>query len=69
MSEYTPWAKHLKASGSEVILGDYITSYMNREDVREAFNIPASLPGWDMCSSTLQYHESHEASFWIYGVL
>jgi len=69
MSEYTPWAKHLKASDSEVILGDYFTSYMNREDVREAFHIPAEMPGWEQCSSTLQYHESHEASYWIYGVL
>jgi len=31
MQEYTPWAKHLKASGEEPpILGDYLTDYMNR---------------------------------------
>jgi len=22
-----------------------------------------------MCSNTLQYHEQHEGSYWIYGVL
>ena len=43
MSEYTPWVKHLKSSGEEPILGDFFTSYMNREDVREAFHIPADV--------------------------
>lgn len=42
-SEYTPWAKHLKSSSEEVILGDYFTSYMNREDVREVFHIPSEV--------------------------
>lgn len=55
MSEYTPWVKHLK--NSEVILGDYLTDYMNRADVRAAFNIPDTAPGWEECSSKLQYHE------------
>jgi hypothetical protein len=68
--EYTPWVKHLKSSSSsEVIVGDYLTDYMNREDVRATFNVPTDAPGWEMCSSNLSYHESHEASFWIYGVL
>jgi carboxypeptidase C (cathepsin A) len=70
MQEYTPWAKHLRASGEEPpILGDFITDYMNRQDVRDAFNIPSTVQTWEMCSSTLQYHEQHEGSFWIYGVL
>ena len=43
MSEYTPWAKHHKSSKEEPILGDYFTSYMNREDVREAFHIPTTV--------------------------
>jgi carboxypeptidase C (cathepsin A) len=30
MSEYTPWVKHLKSSSEEVILGDYLSDYMNR---------------------------------------
>jgi hypothetical protein len=57
-SEYTPWAKHLKASEDEVILGDYMTDYMNRADVRAAFHIPTEYPAWEECSSSLKYHES-----------
>lgn len=68
-SEYTPWVKHLKMSNEEPILGDFLSGYMNREDVRDALHIPSSAPGWEMCSTTLEYHEQHEASYWIYGVL
>jgi len=57
MSEYTPWVKHLKASSEEVILGDYLSDYMNREDVRKAFHVPSDVQPWEMCSSTLVYHE------------
>ena len=57
-TEYTPWAKHLKAPENEVILGDYMTDYMNRADVRAAFHIPTEYPAWEECSSTLKYHES-----------
>lgn len=69
MQEYTPWAKHMQQKRNDVILGDYMTDYMNREDVRAAFHIPTSVQGWEMCSSRLDYHEQDEASFWIYGVL
>ena len=41
-SEYAPWTKHL-VGNNEVILGDYFTDYMNREDVRAAFNIPTEV--------------------------
>jgi serine carboxypeptidase-like clade 1 len=69
MHEYTPWVKHLKATEDPVIVGDYLTDYMNRADVRTAFNIPSSVQAWEMCSETLQYSEQHEASEWIYQVL
>jgi len=70
LQEYTPFAKHLKASGSDpVILGDYITSYLNREDVRTVFNIPTTVQAWEECSETLVYTEQKEASQWIYTVL
>ena len=68
MAEYTPWVKHLMASEGP-ILGDYLSGYMNREDVREAFNIPTDVQGWEMCSSKLVYHEQREASYWIYPIL
>jgi hypothetical protein len=44
MSEYTPWLKtRTFALEEEPILGDYFTDYMNREDVRKAFNIPSEV--------------------------
>jgi hypothetical protein len=51
------------------ILGDYLSGYMNREDVRAALNIPDSVQTWEMCSTTLDYHEQTEASMWIYTTL
>ena len=69
MSEYTPWVKHLKSSSEEVILGDYLSDYMNRQDVRDTFHVPSDAPGWEMCSSRLVYHEQAEASMWIYPIL
>jgi len=73
MEEYTPWAKHILRSQQEnddpIILGDFVTDYMNRADVREALHIPDSAPAWEMCSATLQYHVQDEASYWIYPIL
>lgn len=68
-AEYTPFARHLMATSEPVILGDYLSGYMNRQDVREAFHIPSHVQTWEMCSETLEYHEQHEASQWIYSVL
>lgn len=66
MQEYTPWAKHLNATKDPIILGDFLTDYMNRADVRTAFNIPTTVQTWEMCSSYLDYHCQHFASQWIY---
>lgn len=30
MSEYTPWAKHLLKENDDIVLGDYVSDYMNR---------------------------------------
>jgi len=44
MAEYTPFATHLIDSPSaQVRNGDFLSFYMNREDVRAAFNIPSSV--------------------------
>jgi hypothetical protein len=69
MSEYTPWATHILQGQDDIILGDYVSDYMNRQDVREALHIPVSYPAWEMCSSTLDYNLQTEASRWIYDVL
>lgn len=52
MSEYTPWVKHFGNSKpeNEVVYGDFMTDYMNTQDVRDALNIPSYLPPFQMCS-------------------
>ena len=68
--EYTPWAEHIKHSRySDVVLGDFVTFYMNRQDTRDAFNIPDDVQVYEQCSSKLDYHVQDEASIWIYPVL
>lgn len=46
MKEYTPWAKRVVQSDNHPLLGAPMSDYINREDVREALNIPAEMPGW-----------------------
>ena len=67
MSEYTPWLKY--TGSADPILGDYFTDYMNREDVRAAFNIPTEVQGWSQCTRAIDYHELDECSMWIYPIL
>lgn len=70
MSEYTPWLKtRTFALEEEPILGDYLTDYMNREDVRKAFNIPSEVQAWQQCTNAIDYHELDECSMWIYPIL
>lgn len=57
MGEYTPWIPFLKNQENPVILGDYLTDYMNQPETRTAFNIPTSVQAWEMCSGTLEYQE------------
>merc|ERR1719223_764377 len=46
-AEYTPFASHIVNSESaNVVNGDFLTDYMNRQDVREALNIPSSVQTW-----------------------
>ena len=42
---------------------------MNRQDTRDAFNIPDDVQVYEQCSSTLDYHVQDEASMWIYPIL
>lgn len=39
--EYTPWLSHLIKSEHRV--GDSLSDYINRADVRKAMNIPAAV--------------------------
>ena len=70
--EYTPFATDLFGSDSkfgDVVLGDFVTFYMNKQETRDAFNIPDSVQVYEQCSSTLDYHVQDEASLWIYPIL
>lgn len=68
MSEYTPWLRTWK-NENEPVLGDYMTDYMNRADVRAAFNIPDDVQTWSQCTRKIDYHELDECSYWIYPIL
>jgi len=68
MSEYTPWLSGFFGD-NEPILGDYMTDYMNREDVRAVFNIPTDVQTWSQCTRKISYHELDECSMWIYPIL
>ena len=39
MEEYTPWMKHVSLK-SPIVMGNYMSNYLNRNDVRKALNIP-----------------------------
>jgi len=41
MGEYTPWMKHL--SNEKMVMGDYVSTYMNDPDLRTALNIPQTV--------------------------
>lgn len=53
MAEYTPWLKHVNASSSTHLIGDGLSDYVNREDVRAALHIPTTVPAFEQCSSKL----------------
>ena len=69
MAEYTPWIKHLVSKKNNLVSASFLSDYINNHTVREALNIPDFVPAWEMCSSTLDYHLSNEASMWIYHVM
>lgn len=43
MAEYTPFAAMNFGDKAHAVNGDFLTDYMNREDVRVAFNIPSDV--------------------------
>jgi hypothetical protein len=53
------------------VVGNGVSDYLNREDVRNALHIPASVQTWNQCSGDpfFLYTPQTEASFWIYPIL
>jgi len=70
MKEYSPWAIHPMVSDS-LILGDAVSTYLNRDDVREALHIHQYAPAWEQCSDKVgeMYHYQNEGSLWIYKIM
>jgi hypothetical protein len=53
--EYTPWMK--KYNLKSPILGNYVSDYLNRDDVKKALNIPDTFTDvWEMCTDKVVYH-------------
>jgi serine carboxypeptidase-like clade 1 len=48
-----------------------MTNYLNRADVRAAFNIPAFVQGYQPCNNPMYgtYQAFREGSIWIYNIL
>lgn len=69
MSEYAPWLADLYGDDSPV-LGDGVSDYLNREDVRKALHIPDSIQTWTGCAGgDFQYNLQKEGSVFIYPML
>ncbi len=74
--EYAPWIskhipKRLLESSAHPLLGDYMSDYTNRQDVRRALNIPDHVQVWLECNNTINknYAYQYEGSFWIYKIM
>ena len=69
MTDYAPWLKETYGDSSP-ILGDGVSDYLNRADVREALHIPSKVQTWQACASgDFEYHLQKEGSVWIYELL
>jgi len=66
-AEYTPFVKSIQKQYHQ-LLGDAVSDYMNRPDVRKAMHIPDKVQTWASCGG-IEYHEQTEGSLWIYRVL
>ena len=46
MREYTPWLKHHTKS-SDIVSHDFLSTYVNSQEMRDALHIPSYAPGWE----------------------
>ena len=72
MNEMTPFRKSLLTQDDkQVILGDDLSGYLNRADVRAALNIPTWVQGYSECNNPMYgtYQAFREGSIWIYHIL
>lgn len=74
MAEYTPWLKNVVPKDSAFhtkILGDKMTDYLNREDVRQALHIDPAAPTFVDCNDWINenWNYQNEGSIWIYEIM
>lgn len=78
-SERTPFRRSLRSSKNETsnggkaeaVIGIDMDSYLNRDDVRKALNIPSYIPPYEPCNNPMYetYQAFREGSIWIYNIM
>ena len=66
VNEYTPWLQ--SPAHHNILLGEYLSDYVNREDVREALHIRDDVGAWSDCAN-IDYTALAQGSIWIYEEL
>lgn len=73
-AERTPWIKSMFSEDHPMmteLLGDGMSDYLNRPDVRSALHIPTYVDHYDECNNDIYgtYQSFREGSVWIYPIL
>eukprot|EP00343_Euplotes_focardii_P006726 CAMPEP_0205821030 /NCGR_PEP_ID=MMETSP0206-20130828/4631_1 /ASSEMBLY_ACC=CAM_ASM_000279 /TAXON_ID=36767 /ORGANISM="Euplotes focardii, Strain TN1" /LENGTH=452 /DNA_ID=CAMNT_0053116205 /DNA_START=42 /DNA_END=1400 /DNA_ORIENTATION=+ len=69
LTDYAPWLKTFYGDNAPV-LGDFVSDYLNRGDVRDALHIRDEIHTYEACAGgDFQYHLQKEGSHWIYPLL
>jgi hypothetical protein len=68
--DYTPWVfNDLNSMNARRSLGgESATSYLTRQDVRDALHIPSKIQSWSMCSR-ISFPYSEKGSIWAWEEL
>ncbi len=69
-AEYTPWMKDV-FKGEGVVIGDYMSDWLNTNNVRSVLHIPSKVQAYSGCvqDPEWEYHLQEEGSYWIYSML
>ena len=53
MTDYAPWLKTFVKADSGPLLGDAMTDYLNKKEVRDALHITDGTFTWSSCDTTI----------------
>jgi serine carboxypeptidase-like clade 2 len=69
-SDYVPWMQEFYGP-TDPIVGDFMSDYLNREDVRHALHIPDDVQPWEGCrrDDWFDYKLQPEGSVYLYPLL